>query len=459
MSTPSGKPFDPFDISAYAPKRARHFSIVDRQDQEPISTEQDCEDDGVDPASFSVAKREWPGSQAEHPVDLDEGALPSFDVPPELSASEIPEIGEEPGIRAAEGAPEKIETSSLRHAEDGDDGRLKFADAPELVRDHSAPDLPAAKDEDIERLESSLRWLHREDASGRLPRAAQLPPTRGLSPARKPGRQGEAYINGFRLPRSLEPDFVPPPPIRARRDNLRGPIRILIASLIAAPIAYYFATGGLVPDSVNGRTAKFASAETRLPAYVPPSPPPGRSPPAAESLSEGSTTIGMLPPESKREIKPAVPASAAAAEPVLGNDGAPREQAAAPLNQNIASASVASVAKDTPRAMPGADQASVPKPSLRRLAPEDIKLLIQQGEQFVAAGDLVTARVVFQRAAEAGDAMGALAVGATYDPFVLAKLGARGIGADVEKARSWYEKARDFGSPEAPRRLEMLANR
>ena len=86
-------------------------------------------------------------------------------------------------------------------------------------------------------------------------------------------------------------------------------------------------------------------------------------------------------------------------------------------------------------------------------------MLIRQGEQFVAAGDLVTARVVFQRAAEAGDPTAALAMGATYDPIVLSKLGVRGFGADLEKARSWYVRAREFGSSEAPRRLEMLANR
>jgi TPR repeat protein len=33
------------------------------------------------------------------------------------------------------------------------------------------------------------------------------------------------------------------------------------------------------------------------------------------------------------------------------------------------------------------------------------------------------------------------------------------MGADIEKARSWYEKAKEFGSPDAPRRLETLANR
>jgi TPR repeat protein len=97
--------------------------------------------------------------------------------------------------------------------------------------------------------------------------------------------------------------------------------------------------------------------------------------------------------------------------------------------------------------------------TIRQLDPEAVKLLMQQGEQFVAAGDLVTARLVFQRAAEAGDATAALAMGATYDPIVLAKLGARGVGADVDKARTWYQKAQEFGSPEAPHRIEMLANR
>ena len=77
----------------------------------------------------------------------------------------------------------------------------------------------------------------------------------------------------------------------------------------------------------------------------------------------------------------------------------------------------------------------------------------------IAAGDVVTARIVFQRAAEAGDANAAMALGATYDPTVLAKLGVAGLGADVEKARTWYQKAESLGSAEATRRLAILANR
>jgi hypothetical protein len=107
---------------------------------------------------------------------------------------------------------------------------------------------------------------------------------------------------------------------------------------------------------------------------------------------------------------------------------------------------------------PGAQVPSATKAS-RMLDPQEIKLLMKQGEQFIAAGDVVTARIVFQRAAEAGDANAAIALGATYDPTVLAKLGVAGLGSNVEKARTWYQKAESLGSMEATRRLAILANR
>jgi TPR repeat protein len=106
--------------------------------------------------------------------------------------------------------------------------------------------------------------------------------------------------------------------------------------------------------------------------------------------------------------------------------------------------------------------AAAPAPAtklVREMDPQQVKLLMQQGEQFLAAGDVITARTVFQRAAEAGNAAAALALGATYDPEVLAKMGARGVSPDVQKARIWYERAKEYGSADAPRRLEALANR
>jgi hypothetical protein len=88
---------------------------------------------------------------------------------------------------------------------------------------------------------------------------------------------------------------------------------------------------------------------------------------------------------------------------------------------------------------------------------ELIALWVKRGEDFVAVGDFASARMLFQRAADAGDGQAALMLGATYDPNVLHRFGAKGLTADIAEARLWYEKARALGSPEAPRRLEALA--
>jgi len=95
---------------------------------------------------------------------------------------------------------------------------------------------------------------------------------------------------------------------------------------------------------------------------------------------------------------------------------------------------------------------------LRKLEPDEIVTLLKRGQALFESGDLAGARLLLQRAAEAGDGVAAMAMAATFDPVVLQDLGVRGFVADVGKARFWYEKAREFGSKEAPRRLESLAS-
>jgi hypothetical protein len=287
-----------------------------------------------------------------------------------------------------------------------------------------------ARDKDLERLESSLQWLQREGKVGRLPPAVQLPHVSGLRPvAGEDSRpRDEQFINGIRVPPSLAPERLrPPPPMRERGDNLRGPLRVLLAGLIAAPIAYYFSLGSLAPAPEPTRETELASFASRIVA---------------------STEF----PISKDELRPGE------AEDYNSMISARNRI----LPQQVSAPSVASSRGDAlPRiaTAPAADPALSASPAVRELDPEAVKLLMRQGEQFIAAGDLVTARQVFRRAAEAGDAAAALAMGASFDPSFLAKLGMRGSGADVDKARSWYEKAKSFGSPDAPHRLEMLATR
>jgi TPR repeat protein len=87
-----------------------------------------------------------------------------------------------------------------------------------------------------------------------------------------------------------------------------------------------------------------------------------------------------------------------------------------------------------------------------------IKLLLEQGKQFITIGDLAAARTVLQRVADADVAAGALALAETYDPAELAKLGVRGLQGDADQARHWYERARDLGADEAAQHLAQLAN-
>jgi hypothetical protein len=98
-------------------------------------------------------------------------------------------------------------------------------------------------------------------------------------------------------------------------------------------------------------------------------------------------------------------------------------------------------------------------PTWRALNPDEIAAFLKRGQELIASGDIAGARVILLRTAEARDPKGALALAATFDPIMLKKIGAYGIVADVSSARSWYEKAKEFGSEEAPRRLEMLAER
>ena len=99
-----------------------------------------------------------------------------------------------------------------------------------------------------------------------------------------------------------------------------------------------------------------------------------------------------------------------------------------------------------------------PPPTQRKLDREEIAVLLKRGKDLIADGDLAAARLVLQRAANANDAEAALALGATYDPFVLRALKVYGFTADPVMARVWYEKARELGSAAAPRRLEMLTS-
>jgi TRAP-type uncharacterized transport system substrate-binding protein len=98
-----------------------------------------------------------------------------------------------------------------------------------------------------------------------------------------------------------------------------------------------------------------------------------------------------------------------------------------------------------------------PEPNVTPSPVDEIVVLLKRGQELMRNGDLAAARLVLRHAAEAKSAEAALTLGATYDPVILRELRVYGFSADIGMARTWYEKAKELGSPEATRRLDILA--
>jgi hypothetical protein len=224
------------------------------------------------------------------------------------------------------------------------------------------------------------------------------------------------------------------------------------------------------PPAAERRTAAIDPAAVPVKRPQPTVATPGPANPApATSLPANPAPAGGAPPTANvAPSAPSVPVAAALARPAEPAIGTPGPADPAPPTSLSANPSSAVVAPPTVNATLGA--ASVPAASVntvpvqsgkpvRSLGPDEIKILLKQGEDFVSVGDFASARLVFGRVWEANDARGALAFAATYDPVELARIGAKGATPDVAKAREWYVKARDIGSPDAAPRLEALASR
>jgi Tfp pilus assembly protein PilF len=97
-----------------------------------------------------------------------------------------------------------------------------------------------------------------------------------------------------------------------------------------------------------------------------------------------------------------------------------------------------------------------PTPAVASPDQDEVAALLARARTYLAAGDVAAARLVLRRAAERDDAQAALALGGTFDPIVLKRLGIVNFHADPTQAQEWYRKAAALGSPDASLRLEQL---
>jgi TPR repeat protein len=81
---------------------------------------------------------------------------------------------------------------------------------------------------------------------------------------------------------------------------------------------------------------------------------------------------------------------------------------------------------------------------------------VTRGDAFLSAGDIVSARLFYERAADGGDGGAALRLGATFDPGFLSRTGVRGAPGDPTLASFWYRRALDLGDSAAQEALRDL---
>ena len=150
--------------------------------------------------------------------------------------------------------------------------------------------------------------------------------------------------------------------------------------------------------------------------------------------------IAASPNAAWPEAKAPVPERAVRVEPAGGN--------AQPVASAPPPARAGTVLVRSPQTQ-AADQSA--------LDGDEVVRLVRRGEDFLAHGDIAAARLILGRAAEAHDAEAALSLAETYDPELLRRLHVMGFKPDIGQARTWYEKAAQYGSAEASRRLAALS--
>jgi TPR repeat protein len=101
--------------------------------------------------------------------------------------------------------------------------------------------------------------------------------------------------------------------------------------------------------------------------------------------------------------------------------------------------------------------ATVTTKSTVAIGPEEAEKLYRRAEGLVADGDFAGARLLLERAVEAGHAGAIFMLASTYDPNVLGKVSALGLRGEPDKAKALYQQALAAGIDDSNGRLSALS--
>ncbi len=132
--------------------------------------------------------------------------------------------------------------------------------------------------------------------------------------------------------------------------------------------------------------------------------------------------------------------------------------AVAPTREEITTAYQSALQGRAPAAAAPAAAVPVAAPPVaaspaRQLDADELAALMKRAKGLIAIGDIASARLLLERAADAQEASAALLLAQTYDPAVLGAQDTRSITPDLAAARTWYQKAAQLGSSDATQGL------
>jgi len=232
-----------------------------------------------------------------------------------------------------------------------------------------------------------------------------------------------------------------------------GSTPILAAPPAAATDGHSLAAPPAAPADGHSRAAPPAApADGHSRAASPVAPADGYSP--ARPAAIPANGYSLAPPATLTDGRsfaapPAEPAVAApSAEPA-----APPVEPAAP---SLAAAPSAKPGLATPATPPDAKTAAPPPTAGSRLSALDMEALLARGDTLLSVSDVVSARLFYERAVDAGGGLAAIRLGETFDPLFLDRVHLHGVRGDPGAALFWYRRARDLGASGAEVLLKAL---
>jgi Sel1 repeat len=190
----------------------------------------------------------------------------------------------------------------------------------------------------------------------------------------------------------------------------------------------------------------------------------GRTPEASEVGRSAAALPSAGASSAEVESPPPHPLETAPLEPPAAATLLPSAAAAPPSPAAAAPPSPAAAAPPSPAAAapPSRPAATVPSSQasfgpVPGLSAAEIGELLEHGDSLLRTGDIVSARLFYERAAAAGDGHAALRVAATFDPDFLSRLGLGKVQADAAEARFWYSRAIELGAADARRQLDKIS--